>query len=96
MKIMNCPRCETTALVERERDGIVLESCSNCRGLWLDRGELEKLIARATREYDDLSYRRDSPPPPPRRYDDDDDDDDYRRRHQGKRRWFDSLGDIFD
>jgi Zn-finger nucleic acid-binding protein len=88
---MNCPRCETRTLVERERDGIILDGCSNCRGLWLDRGELEKLIARATREYNEFSYQRDSPPP--RRYDD---DDDYRRRYHGKRRWFDSLGDIFD
>jgi Zn-finger nucleic acid-binding protein len=85
---MNCPRCETTTLDERDRDGITVDACSSCRGLWLDRGELEKLIARATREIEELSgsraagtepvrrgERRDDPPPRPARYDRDDDRD---------------------
>jgi Zn-finger nucleic acid-binding protein len=54
---MKCPRCETTALDERERDGITVDVCAGCRGLWLDRGELEKLIARATRELEELSVQ---------------------------------------
>jgi len=55
---MKCPRCETTVLDERERDGIMVDVCANCRGLWLDRGELEKLIARAARELEELSAQQ--------------------------------------
>ena len=51
---MKCPRCETAMLDERERDGITVDVCGSCRGLWLDRGELEKLIARAARELEEL------------------------------------------
>lgn len=94
---MNCPRCEEAALRERERDGVVVDVCPACRGLWLDRGELEKLVARATREFDELAPRRDDTPPRGvRHHDDDDDDDDDRRDPRRKRRWFESLGDIFD
>jgi Zn-finger nucleic acid-binding protein len=93
---MNCPRCERAALDERDRDGVVVDVCGTCRGIWLDRGELEKLIARATREFDELASRRDLPPEG--RYRDDDDDDDRRdpRDPRRKRRWFESFGDMFD
>lgn len=46
---MRCPRCELVPLVERERDGVLVDACPECRGVWLDRGELEKLVARAVR-----------------------------------------------
>jgi uncharacterized protein len=55
---VKCPRCETATLDERERDGITVDACTSCRGLWLDRGELEKLIARATREIEEISGQR--------------------------------------
>ena len=47
---MRCPRCETTPLEEREREGLTVDVCLGCRGIWLDRGELERLIARAVAE----------------------------------------------
>ncbi len=92
---MNCPRCHGAALDERERDGVVVDVCRICRGVWLDRGELEKLVARATRELDELTPRTHDTPPRGARYRDGDDDD-YRRDPRRKRRWFESLGDIFD
>jgi Zn-finger nucleic acid-binding protein len=61
---MKCPRCESEALDERDRDGIVIDVCKSCRGLWLDRGELEKLIARATRDLDELVEPPRGAPPP--------------------------------
>lgn len=91
---MNCPRCQTIVLTERERDGLLVDVCPTCRGVWLDRGELEKLISRATREFEELAPRRDDTPPRGVRYHHD--DDDYRRYPRKKRRWIDSLGDIFD
>jgi uncharacterized protein len=90
---MNCPRCEGAVLDERDRDGVVVDICLTCRGVWLDRGELEKLTARASREYDEFATRREDPPPRGIRYRDDDDD---RRGPRRKRGWFESLGDMFD
>jgi len=93
---MKCPRCETTVLDERTRDGVVVDACRECRGIWLDRGELEKLIARSGVEAE-TRYRD----PAPRRRDDDDEDDDdghAGRGRRGRRRegFFGSLGDLFD
>ena len=43
--VVVCPR-DGSELVEVERDGVMIDACPTCRGIWLDRGELEKLIAR--------------------------------------------------
>ena len=45
---MNCPACKTT-LVVVEREGIEIDWCLNCRGLWFDEGELELLGEKAGR-----------------------------------------------
>jgi Zn-finger nucleic acid-binding protein len=94
---MICPRCETT-LDERDRDGILVDHCPRCRGVWLDRGELEKLISRASREYAEYaqSYQRDDTPPRGVRYERDDDERHRYPPHHRKRSWLESLGDIFD
>ncbi len=56
-----CPTCQTP-FREVLRDGVLVDVCTQCRGVWLDRGELEKLLALAR---EDSSFA--SPPPPPRR-----------------------------
>ncbi|AJD01030.1 Uncharacterized protein conserved in bacteria [Campylobacter lari] len=43
---MNCPVCENTALMMSERNGVEIDYCPKCRGVWLDRGELDKIIER--------------------------------------------------
>ncbi len=43
---MRCPNDETT-LVMSERSGIEIDYCPECRGVWLDRGELDKIIDRS-------------------------------------------------
>ena len=43
---MNCPVC-TIALVMSERQGVEIDYCPTCRGIWLDRGELDKIIERS-------------------------------------------------
>ncbi|MEW6267790.1 MAG: zf-TFIIB domain-containing protein [Thermodesulfobacteriota bacterium] len=97
---MNCPRCEDAVLEERDREGVVVDACRSCRGVWLDRGELERLIARATSDYDELDRfhgerRRDA-----RRGDDlHERCREHERRGHGpprRKRWFEALGDIFD
>jgi Zn-finger nucleic acid-binding protein len=44
---MLCPVCKETNLVMSERQGIEIDYCPQCRGVWLDRGELDKIIERA-------------------------------------------------
>ncbi len=43
---MNCPVCNIQ-LNMMERQGVEIDYCSKCRGVWLDRGELDKIIERA-------------------------------------------------
>ncbi|AOJ74606.1 zf-TFIIB domain-containing protein [Burkholderia ubonensis] len=47
---MKCPVCKTPDLLMAERQSIEIDYCPTCRGVWLDRGELDKLIARETGE----------------------------------------------
>jgi Zn-finger nucleic acid-binding protein len=44
---MRCPTCPDTALVMSDRQGVEIDYCPQCRGVWLDRGELDKLIERS-------------------------------------------------
>lgn len=62
---MKCPKCNQT-LVMSERQGVEIDYCPDCRGVWLDRGELDKILER--------SGGNDSHPTRPRR------DDEYSRR----------------
>ena len=47
---MKCPNCNET-LVMADRQGVEIDYCPNCRGVWLDRGELGKIIERSTSFY---------------------------------------------
>jgi len=48
---MKCPVCTTVNLVMSDRQGVEIDYCPECRGVWLDRGELDKIIERsASRE----------------------------------------------
>jgi Zn-finger nucleic acid-binding protein len=59
--MMNCPVC-TTELKIADRQGIEIDFCPKCRGVWLDRGELDKIMERSSSElhddYDDDNERR--------------------------------------
>jgi len=46
-RIMKCPNCPDVTLSLTERQGVELDYCPQCRGVWLDRGELDKLIERS-------------------------------------------------
>ena len=83
-----CPSCRV-ALVMSDRQGIEIDYCPQCRGVWLDRGELDKIIERSTRD-----VAAQAPQPQPRR----DYDDDYARSHsQGYRKRRKSfLEELFD
>jgi len=46
---MKCPNCNVP-LIMSERQGIEIDYCPQCRGVWLDRGELDKIIERSAAE----------------------------------------------
>jgi len=46
---MQCPVCAVT-LTMSERQGVEIDYCPQCRGVWLDRGELDKILERSARE----------------------------------------------
>ncbi len=43
---MKCPVCKDVTLLMSEKKGIEIDYCPECRGIWLDRGELEKIIEK--------------------------------------------------
>ena len=47
---MDCPVCKTECLSMMERQGIEIDYCPKCRGVWLDRGELDKIVERSAME----------------------------------------------
>ncbi|HYF32323.1 MAG TPA: zf-TFIIB domain-containing protein [Chitinophagaceae bacterium] len=56
---MKCPKCNET-LVMADRNGVEIDYCPNCRGVWLDRGELDKILERTGDYYSDKeNYRED-------------------------------------
>ncbi|GFO86027.1 TFIIB-type zinc ribbon-containing protein [Anaerostipes butyraticus] len=57
---MKCPVCKDVTLLMSEKHGVEIDYCPECRGIWLDRGELDKIIERAS-AYDD-GYDRDEKP----------------------------------
>lgn len=92
---MKCPTCDNVNLAMTDRQGIEIDYCPQCRGIWLDRGELDRLIERA-----EQATAPAMPPAPPRHR------DDYPRhgddRHHGhkqdyrKKRPKSLLGELFD
>ena len=85
---MQCPN-DGAVLQMSERQGVEIDYCPTCRGVWLDRGELDKLIERSA------TWTPPPPPPPPppgrERYRDDDARMPYKKK---KHKSF--LSELFD
>lgn len=47
---MKCPHCKDKDLVMSERKGVEIDYCPDCRGIWLDKGELDKILDRSQAE----------------------------------------------
>ena len=104
---MKCPNDGST-LTMSERSGIEIDYCPECRGVWLDRGELDKLIERSaawqtrTQPATAATNKSAGPPlagPPPAqsyRRDHDDDDDDRDRGYGRRKRRGGFLEELFD
>jgi Zn-finger nucleic acid-binding protein len=95
MPLLMCPN-DNAAMQTMERSGVQFDMCPSCRGVWLDRGELEKLMTSATEDGRAAAPAPQASSQPwggqthrdePRRY-----ADDYRYRKKKR----DSIFDIFD
>ena len=87
---MKCPTCPEVTLVMADRQGIEIDYCPQCRGVWLDRGELDKLIEKSASPQTSPASRQAFRPE-----DDRDSKDDYRKDHYHKKRKS-FLSEIFD
>lgn len=92
---MKCPNCAKD-LVMAERSGVEIDYCPECRGVWLDRGELDKIIERSGQ------YGQDTPQKDYRDEKKDYGKNDYRdEKREGqsyppKKKRGSFLGDLFD
>ena len=99
---MKCPVCDVTLSIS-SRDGVEIDFCPQCRGVWLDRGELDKIIDRTAALSAHPPPTAASAPPPAygdryreERYDDRRDDHRYDDRHYKKRKKRSFLEEMFD
>jgi Zn-finger nucleic acid-binding protein len=90
---MNCP-VDGTELRITDRQGIEIDYCPQCRGIWLDRGELDKVIERSARA--ELVPDRERVRDMDRPIRDRDDDRDYERGYGKKSRRRSFLEDLLD
>lgn len=86
---MKCPNCDET-LVMTDRQGVEIDYCPKCRGVWLDKGELDKIVERSA-QYE-AGYR--SNEREQKTYTDSDDYKKHQHYPHKKKKGF--LGDFFD
>jgi len=101
---MNCPICDDVRMREVQKDGVMIDVCPNCKGVWLDRGELEKLMSEVRDErkayhdwYDEQNNRPSQTGYSQR-------PNEYKEyppyppyyKHKKKKSVLDRLGDLFD
>jgi len=91
---MKCPHCEELLIIS-ERQGIEIDYCPKCRGVWLDKGELDKIIEKSessfSKHYD--SHKKDD------HYDDDDFDNNrrnYDQNHPNRKKRGGFLSNLFE
>ena len=101
---MKCPVCKDVTLLMTEKKGIEIDYCPECRGIWLDRGELEKLVEKEQEynktnfeapKHNDKDYEREehSHHDYHQKYKDDYDNNYY---HKKRRKKDSFMGEIFD
>jgi hypothetical protein len=100
MDVLTCPKCRGQ-MHQYERNGVIIDQCSDCRGIFLDRGELERLAEAESRwaertyaapapQQQDYEPRRQDYEPRRQNYE----SEDYRRRpHKRKKGWIEELFD---
>ncbi len=89
---MKCPVCKDVTLLMAEKKGVEIDYCPECRGIWLDRGELDKLIEKEE-SYNKEHYSNYSK----KEYNDNYYDESYKNdKYHHKRKKESFIGEIFD
>ena len=89
---MKCPVCKGVTLLMAEKKGVEIDYCPECRGIWLDRGELDKLIEKEE-SYNKEHYSNYSK----KEYNDNYYDESYKNdKYHHKRKKESFIGEIFD
>ena len=82
---MKCPVCKHVDLMISERQKIEIDYCPDCRGVWLDRGELDKIIDRVHEGFDEPRQQTREPQRESYQYH-------HKKKHK-KKSFFDDLFD---
>lgn len=85
---MKCPNCKEITLVISERQGIEIDFCPECRGVWLDRGELDKILERSQ-----ASERAEMAQPPPYTQGSHHSQGSYQKPYKKKKSFFEEIFD---
>lgn len=86
---MKCPNCNET-LVMTERSNVEIDYCPQCRGVWLDKGELDKIIEQSQ------SHRYNSDSTGYSERENKRHEEEYKDRNHPKKKRGGFLGDLFD
>lgn len=98
---MLCPACRGVEMHEVLKQGVLIDVCPQCRGVWLDRGELEKMLSagRSYQNYDEIygeknhHHHGEKHPEP---HHNDKYEHHKQKKHHKKKSFFDVFEDIFD
>jgi uncharacterized protein len=96
--MMKCPNCDSVLSIA-ERFTVEIDYCPSCRGVWLDKGELDKIINLANQQSPSFSKRDDEDDYKRHFGDKDRRDNDYkgdRGYYEGKNKKKSFLSDLFD
>jgi Zn-finger nucleic acid-binding protein len=105
---MKCPVCSDVRMREVEKENILIDVCPDCKGVWLDRGELDKLMSgmrEVRNEYDRMERHVSSDDKYERQYNNDDrshnsqghkEYDRNGKPYKKKKNVMDVFGDLFD
>lgn len=91
-KLMKCPICDDVRMREVDKNGVHIDTCPECKGVWLDRGELDKLmtgVREVRKEYDEW-HHEDS-----KKYNDKYSSDYNKNKHKKKNSVLDIFSDLF-
>lgn len=95
---MKCPICPGVELKMAERQGVEIDYCPECRGVWLDRGELDKIVERSfasattNATVEQQNYRT----PPHRQHYGEDHHDGHGYQQHGQHKRKSWLSELFD
>jgi Zn-finger nucleic acid-binding protein len=108
MSAMKCPVCSDVRLREVEKNNVLIDVCPDCKGVWLDRGELDKLmtgIREVRNEYDRMERQLSNDDKYERQTNNDDrshnsqghhEYDKHGKPYKKKKNMMDLFGDLFD